>query len=141
MKRYYWRTRPFALLTQCNLLNFACKLTNFWKLSFRTTLGKTSFRRLGAATFHYQVISQILCGTESSVCFVQPTYRPFDCDFALANKLQRYHQYQVIFNKLNEPLAVAFKRSLKVLGMANDHRLMFRKSNWRSESLTSWGTG
>ncbi|MFP3018994.1 MAG: glycine--tRNA ligase subunit alpha [Candidatus Hodgkinia cicadicola] len=124
-----------------SLHNSACKLTNFWKLSFGATLAETSSRRLGAATFHRQVISQILCGAKVVVCFVQPTYRPFDCDFGLAIKLQRYYQYQVIFCKLNESPVAVFQRSLKALGMTDDHRLIFRKSNWHSESLNAWGIG
>ncbi|MGP1918334.1 MAG: glycine--tRNA ligase subunit alpha [Candidatus Hodgkinia cicadicola] len=129
------------MLNQCYLHNFACKLTAFWKLSFGAVLVETSSRRLGAATFHRQVISQILLGTNAVICFAQPTYRPFDCDFGLVNKLQRYHQYQVIFAKLNEPPTIALKRSLESLGVTNDHRLVFRKSNWRSESLNAWGIG
>ncbi|MGP1914367.1 MAG: glycine--tRNA ligase subunit alpha [Candidatus Hodgkinia cicadicola] len=129
------------MLKHCFTHNFACKLTNFWKRSLRASLIESSFRRLGAATFHCQVISQILHGNETAVCFVQPTYRPFDCDFGLVNKLQRYHQYQVIFgDSLKSPIDI-FLRSLNDLGLTDDSRLVFRKSSWRSQSLTAWGNG
>ncbi|MGP1922368.1 MAG: glycine--tRNA ligase subunit alpha [Candidatus Hodgkinia cicadicola] len=121
--------------------NLACKLTNFWKLSFGAKSIDSSSHRLGAATFHYQVISKIFQGTEGAICFVQPTYRPFDCDHGLVNKLQRYHQYQVLLSGLNESPVDSFKRSLIVAGLTDDHRLVFRKSNWRSESLNAWGNG
>ncbi|MGP1916642.1 MAG: glycine--tRNA ligase subunit alpha [Candidatus Hodgkinia cicadicola] len=129
------------MLEQCFIHNFACSLTNFWKRSLRASLIKSSSRRLGAATFHYQVISQILRGNESSLCFIQPTYRPFDCDFALANKLQRYHQYQVIFGDFNGSPNDVFLLSLKDLGLTDDSRLVFRKSSWRSQSLNAFGNG
>ncbi|MGP1911456.1 MAG: glycine--tRNA ligase subunit alpha [Candidatus Hodgkinia cicadicola] len=121
--------------------NFACKLTNFWKLSFGAKSIESSSHRLGAATFHYQVISRILRGTEGAICFVQPTYRPFDYDYGLVNKLQRYHQYQVILSGLDKCLVDNFKQSLMAIGLPDGHRLVLRKSNWRSESLNAWGNG
>ncbi|MGP1911727.1 MAG: glycine--tRNA ligase subunit alpha [Candidatus Hodgkinia cicadicola] len=129
------------MLSQRRLHNFACKLTNFWKLSFDAKAIESSSRRLGAATFHYQVISRILQGTEGAICFVQPTYRPFDYDHGLVNKLQRYHQYQVLLNGLDKFSVDSFKQSLIPIGLTDDHRLVFRKSNWRSESLNAWGNG
>ncbi|MGP1923162.1 MAG: glycine--tRNA ligase subunit alpha [Candidatus Hodgkinia cicadicola] len=141
MKRCCWRSREASLLSQSCVHNFACALTNFWKSSVCTSVIESSNRRLGAATFHYQVISQILRANGTNVCFVQPTYRPFDCDFGLVNKLQRYHQYQVLLCDLNESPIAIFQQSLKALGLSNDCRLVFRKSNWRSESLIAWGIG
>ncbi|MGP1906386.1 MAG: glycine--tRNA ligase subunit alpha [Candidatus Hodgkinia cicadicola] len=141
MKCYYRSSRSTSLLSQRRLHNLACKLTNFWKLSFDAKTIESSSRRLGAATFHYQVISRILQGTEGAICFVQPTYRPFDYDHGLVNKLQCYHQFQVLLSGLNKFSVDGFKQSLTLIGLTADHRLVFRKSNWRSESLNAWGNG
>ncbi|MGP1916244.1 MAG: glycine--tRNA ligase subunit alpha [Candidatus Hodgkinia cicadicola] len=51
----------------------------------------------------------------TNVCFVQPAYTPFDCDFGLVNKLQRYHQHQVLLCDLNESPIAIFQQSLKAL--------------------------
>ncbi|MGP1912063.1 MAG: glycine--tRNA ligase subunit alpha [Candidatus Hodgkinia cicadicola] len=114
--------RDFFVKSKC-LHNFTCKLTNFWKLSFGAKSIDSSFHRLGVATFHYQVISKIFQGTDGTICFVQPTYRPFDCDHGLVNKLQRYHRYQVLLSGLNKSSVDSFKRLIIVTG------LVFRKSN------------
>ncbi|MFP3038919.1 MAG: glycine--tRNA ligase subunit alpha [Candidatus Hodgkinia cicadicola] len=120
-----------------NVIN---KLTSFW-VYYDCKIIKTSKRRLGAATFHFQLVSQILRADKCNICYAQPTYRPFDCDFGLSNKLQRYHQYQVILNSSDLAIPTIFKKSLKWLGLENDHRLVFNKSTWYSASLCAFGEG
>ncbi|MGP1916990.1 MAG: hypothetical protein ACTS6G_06475 [Candidatus Hodgkinia cicadicola] len=72
------------MLEQCFIHNFVCSLTNF-KSSLRAHLINLLSVVWAADAFCVSYFANLR--------FVQPPYRPFDCDFALANKLQRYHQH------------------------------------------------
>ncbi|MFP3037556.1 MAG: glycine--tRNA ligase subunit alpha [Candidatus Hodgkinia cicadicola] len=122
------------------MFNLIYKLSCFWS-GYGCKILTPSRRRIGAATFHPHFIYKMLRGSKISVAYVQPTYRPFDYDFGLNNKYQRYHQFQVVLMNNNLNVPKTFELSLRAVGITDDCRVILRKSEWQSASLCAVGSG
>ncbi len=90
---------------------------------------EASERQLGAATFHPEMIKLAVASAVCRVCYLQPTFRPFDSDYGLALKLQRYLQYQVVIKPFSGAAGKLYLSSIKALNLGSDSKLVMRSSN------------
>ncbi|XXM93652.1 glycine--tRNA ligase subunit alpha [Candidatus Hodgkinia cicadicola] len=124
-----------------SLSSQALKLDLYW-----TSLGCTriapSDQKVGAATFHPEMLRLVVGPTSCKLCYFQPTYRPFDSSYGLSYSLQRYFQYQVVIKPFYGSAVQMYLNSLKCLGYTPSvFKLVLKESNWESSSLCAWGTG
>ncbi|MFP3039437.1 MAG: glycine--tRNA ligase subunit alpha [Candidatus Hodgkinia cicadicola] len=125
----------------CAPIELADRLRTFWTAYGCTSL-EASERKLGAATFHPEMIKLVMTSESCKLCYLQPTFRPFDSDYGLVLKLQRYLQYQVVIKPfLGGSAGKLYLRSVRALGLGRGLRIVMRKSGWESDSLCAWGEG
>ncbi|MFP3038365.1 MAG: glycine--tRNA ligase subunit alpha [Candidatus Hodgkinia cicadicola] len=115
-------------------------MRSFWTAYGCTSL-EASEHKLGAATFHPEMIKLVMTSESCKLCYLQPTFRPFDSDYGLALKLQRYLQYQVVIKPFFGAAGKLYLRSVRALGLGSGLRIVMRKSDWESGSLCAWGEG
>ncbi|ATY93455.1 Glycine--tRNA ligase alpha subunit [Candidatus Hodgkinia cicadicola] len=116
-------------------------LDSFWISKGCVKLNSSS-NKLGAATFHPEMLKNIITSKHCKFCCLQPTFRPYDGDYGLSYSLQQHFQYQVIIKPFYGLAGKLCLESLKGLGYsASLHKLVFKQSNWESSSLCAWGTG
>ncbi|XXM93747.1 glycine--tRNA ligase subunit alpha [Candidatus Hodgkinia cicadicola] len=124
-----------------SLSAWALKLDLYW-----TSLGCTriapSDQKVGAATFHPEMLKLVVAPRGCKLCYLQPTFRPFDSSYGLSYSLQRYFQYQVVIKPFYGSAAQVYLGSLRRLGYTPSvFKLVLKESNWESSSLCAWGTG
>ncbi|XXN13797.1 MAG: glycine--tRNA ligase subunit alpha [Candidatus Hodgkinia cicadicola] len=124
-----------------NLEKCISALDRFW-----TSLGclklNPNINRLGAATFHPEMLKQVVASKHCKLCYFQPTFRPYDGDYGLSCSLQQHVQYQVIIKPFYGAIGKLYLESLKCLGYSSLlHKLVLNKSSWESSSLCAWGEG
>ncbi|XXM90145.1 glycine--tRNA ligase subunit alpha [Candidatus Hodgkinia cicadicola] len=116
-------------------------LDEFWTLRGCVKLD-SSVNKLGAATFHPEMLRRVITFNCCKLCYVQPTFRPYDGDYGLSFSLQRYFQYQVVIKPFCGLAGGLFLESVRALGyLPALHRLVLRRSDWESSSLCAWGVG
>ncbi|XXM93326.1 MAG: glycine--tRNA ligase subunit alpha [Candidatus Hodgkinia cicadicola] len=116
-------------------------LDSFWVSKGCVKLS-SDINKLGAATFHSEMLKQVITSSSCKLCYIQPTFRPYDGDYGLSFSLQHYFQYQVVIKPFYGLVSQLYLSSLKRLGRVPSlHRLILRESNWESSSLCAWGIG
>ncbi|AUG91323.1 Glycine--tRNA ligase alpha subunit [Candidatus Hodgkinia cicadicola] len=121
----------------------ACEsaLDSFWTSRGCVKLD-SSANKLGAATFHPEMLKRVIALDRCKLCYAQPTFRPYDSDYGLSHSLQHYFQYQVIIKPFYGLAGRLYLSSLERLGYVSClYKLTLRESNWESSSLCAWGTG
>ena len=98
---------------------------------------------VGAGTFHPDTALRSLGPNEWNVAYVQVSRRPADGRYGVnRNRLQRYHQYQVLLKPSPTNIQELYLRSLFILGIkSNQHDIRFVEDNWESPSLGAAGLG
>lgn len=113
-------------------------LDRFW-LNHKCYGLKSCRKQIGAATFHPKTIKCIINSSNLNFCFLQLTNRPYDCNFGLNHKQQKYFQYQVLIQPFyGLPGSLCFK-SFQEIGLT--YNIIFRKSHWKGTTLNAWGKG
>ncbi|XXN19756.1 MAG: glycine--tRNA ligase subunit alpha [Candidatus Hodgkinia cicadicola] len=116
-------------------------LDSFWMSKGCVRLDP-SVNKLGAATFHPEMLKNVIVSEHCKFCCLQPTFRPYDGDYGLSYSLQQYFQYQVIVKPFYGLAGRLYLESLKGLGYSSFlHRLVLKQSGWESTSLCAWGVG
>ena len=97
----------------------------------------------GAGTFNPATFFMCLGPEPSKVAFVEPSRRPTDGRYGdNPNRLQRFHQYQVIIKPAPEDSQTIFLRSLEALGIdLSGHDVRFLEDDWESPTLGANGLG
>lgn len=98
---------------------------------------------VGAGTLHPATVFNSLGDEEFACCYVQPSRRPKDGRFAEnPNRVQRHHQFQVIFKPPLDNIQDLYLKSLELIGLSqNEHDIRFVEDDWESPILGASGLG
>ncbi len=98
---------------------------------------------VGAGTFNPATFLRVLGKKPWKVAYVEPTRRPKDGRYAQnPNRVQQYHQYQVILKPAPENVQDLYLDSLRHLGIPIEkHDVRFVEDDWESPTLGAWGLG
>ena len=98
---------------------------------------------VGAGTFHPATFLKALGTNSWKTAYVQPTRRPQDSRFGKhPNKMQNFHQYQVILKPPLPNILDLYLKSLHLLGLKTSNEdIKFIEDNWKSPTLAAWGIG
>jgi glycyl-tRNA synthetase alpha chain len=98
---------------------------------------------VGAGTFHPATTLRALGPKPWSVAYVQPSRRPTDGRYGEnPNRLQHYHQFQVLIKPSPLNLQELYLESLDFIGVdLSLHDIRFVEDDWESPTLGAWGLG
>src|SRR5664279_2623753 len=98
---------------------------------------------VGAGTFHPATFLRAIGPEPWRAAYVQPSRRPTDGRYGEnPNRVQRFHQYQVVLKPSPDNMQDLYLASLEQLGVnprIDDVR--FVEDNWESPTLGAWGLG
>lgn len=117
-------------------------LQKFWQEHGCTILQPLDLE-VGAGTFHPATFIRSLGDKPWNAAYVQSSRRPTDGRYAEnPNRLQMFHQFQVLLKPAPLNIQQIFLDSLRYIGIdpkINDIR--FVEDNWESPTLGAWGLG
>jgi glycyl-tRNA synthetase alpha chain len=98
---------------------------------------------VGAGTFNPATFLRAIGPEPWNVAYVEPSRRPADGRYGEnPNRLQRFHQYQVILKPSPLEIQELYLDSLKALGTdPMRHDIRFVEDDWESPTLGAWGLG
>lgn len=98
---------------------------------------------VGAGTFNPATFLRSLGPEPWNVAFVEPSRRPTDGRYGEnPNRLQQFHQFQVILKPSPLDIQDLYLESLVALGTNPlDHDVRFIEDDWESPTLGAWGLG
>ena len=98
---------------------------------------------VGAGTFHPATVFWPLGPDPMSVAYVQPSRRPTDGRYGdNPNRVQKFHQFQVLIKPSPESIQEAYLASLEYIGMdTRKHDIRFVEDDWESPTLGASGLG
>ncbi len=98
---------------------------------------------VGAGTFNPNTFLRAIGPEPYAVAFCEPSRRPSDGRYGdNPNRLQQFHQFQVILKPAPIDIQDQYVESLKALGTkALDHDVRFVEDDWESPTLGAWGLG
>ena len=98
---------------------------------------------MGAGTFHTATFLRALGPEPWQAAFVQPSRRPKDGRYGEnPNRLQHYHQFQVVLKPSPDNIQELYLDSLRALGVdPGVHDIRFVEDDWESPTLGAWGLG
>lgn len=98
---------------------------------------------VGAATFNPHTFLRSLGQRPWNVVYTEPTRRPKDGRYAEnPNRVQQYHQLQVIMKPAPSSIQDIYLRSLEALGIdLRERDVRFVEDDWESPTLGAWGLG
>ncbi len=106
-------------------------------------IGQPYNSEVGAGTFNPLTFLRSLGRKPWKVAYVEVTRRPKDGRYAgNPNRVQQYHQFQVILKPAPENPQEIYLNSLKNLGIdIEKHDIRFVEDDWESPTLGAWGLG
>jgi len=98
---------------------------------------------VGAGTFNPATFLRALGPEPWNVAFVEPSRRPSDGRYGEnPNRLQQFHQFQVILKPSPLDIQDLYLESLRALGTEPlKHDVRFVEDDWESPTLGAWGLG
>ena len=98
---------------------------------------------VGAGTYNPATFLRALGPEPWNVAFVEPSRRPTDGRYGEnPNRLQQFHQFQVILKPSPLNIQDLYLESLRALGTdALKHDVRFIEDDWESPTLGAWGLG
>ncbi|MEO0139144.1 MAG: glycine--tRNA ligase subunit alpha [candidate division WOR-3 bacterium] len=125
-----------------NFQDIILKLHEFWKSQGCVILQPYN-SEVGAGTFNPATFLRSLGPKPWRAAYVEPTRRPKDGRYAEnPNRLQQYHQYQVILKPPPDDVVEIYIKSLEYIGIdVSEHDLRFVEDDWESPTLGAWGLG
>lgn len=98
---------------------------------------------VGAGTFNPVTFLRCLGPEPYNAAYVEPSRRPQDGRYGEnPNRVQLFHQYQVVIKPSHEQVQRWYLESLEAIGLSlNKHDIRFVHSDWESPSLGAWGLG
>ena len=98
---------------------------------------------VGAGTYNPATFLRSLGPEPWNVAFVEPSRRPTDGRYGdNPNRLQQFHQFQVILKPSPLDIQDQYLESLVALGTNPlDHDVRFIEDDWESPTLGAWGLG
>jgi glycyl-tRNA synthetase alpha chain len=106
-------------------------------------IGQPYNSEVGAGTFNPLTFLRSLGKKPWKVAYVEVTRRPKDGRYAEnPNRVQQYHQFQVILKPAPENPQEIYLNSLKYIGIdVEKHDVRFVEDDWESPTLGAWGLG
>lgn len=106
-------------------------------------IGQPYNSEVGAGTFNPLTFLKSLGKKPWKVAYVEVTRRPKDGRYAEnPNRVQQYHQFQVILKPAPENPQEIYLNSLKYIGIdVEKHDVRFVEDDWESPTLGAWGLG
>ncbi|WP_213318998.1 glycine--tRNA ligase [Chlamydiifrater volucris] len=97
----------------------------------------------GAGTFNPATFLRALGPEPYRTAYIEPSRRPQDGRYGLhPNRLQNYHQLQVILKPVPNNLQELFLDSLKSIGLdLQEHDIRFVHDDWENPTIGAWGLG
>ena len=117
-------------------------LTKFW--ADRGCLVVQPYNsEVGAGTYNPATFLRALGPEPWNVAFVEPSRRPADGRYGEnPNRLQQFHQFQVILKPSPIDIQDLYLESLRALGTDPlEHDVRFIEDDWESPTLGAWGLG
>jgi len=98
---------------------------------------------VGAGTFNPATFLRAIGPEPWNVAYVEPSRRPTDGRYGEnPNRLQQFHQFQVILKPSPLEIQELYLDSLRALGTdPNKHDIRFIEDDWESPTLGAWGLG
>jgi glycyl-tRNA synthetase alpha chain len=98
---------------------------------------------VGAGTFNPATFLRALGPKPWRAAYVEIARRPKDGRYAEnPNRVQQYHQYQVVVKPVPDDFQDIYLESLRALGIRlEDHDIRFVEDDWESPTLGAWGLG
>ncbi len=98
---------------------------------------------VGAGTYNPATFLRALGPEPWNVAFVEPSRRPTDGRYGdNPNRLQQFHQFQVILKPAPLDIQDLYLESLRAIGtVPEDHDVRFIEDDWESPTLGAWGLG
>jgi glycyl-tRNA synthetase alpha chain len=125
-----------------NFQDILLTLTRFW--AERGCLVVQPYNsEVGAGTFNPSTFLRALGPEPWNVAFVEPSRRPTDGRYGEnPNRLQQFHQFQVILKPSPIDIQDLYLESLRALGTDPlEHDVRFIEDDWESPTLGAWGLG
>ena len=118
------------------------RLTNFWA-NHGCLFHQPYDLETGAATFNPITFLKALGPEPYNAAYVEPCRRPQDGRYGQnPNRLQLFHQFQVILKPSPENVLQLYLESLQVIGFdLTKHDIRFVHDDWESPTLGAWGLG
>lgn len=117
-------------------------LQNFWTQN-GCILQQSYDTETGAGTFNPDTFLRCLGPEPYNVCNVEISKRPTDGRYGQnPNRLQKFHQFQVILKPSPEKFQEMYLQSLEAIGFSlKDHDIRFVHDDWESPTQGAWGLG
>ncbi len=117
-------------------------LMNFWEKQ-GCVLHQGYDLEVGAGTFNPATFLRSLGPEPYNAAYVEPSRRPSDGRYGEnPNRLQLFHQFQVIMKPSPPDIKQLYLDSLKALGLdLSCHDIRFVHDDWESPTLGAWGLG
>jgi glycyl-tRNA synthetase alpha chain len=117
-------------------------LSRFWA-ERGCVIGQPYNSEVGAGTFNPHTFLRAIGPEPWNVAYVEPSRRPTDGRYGdNPNRLQQFHQFQVILKPSPLDIQQLYVDSLIALGTDPDrHDIRFLEDDWESPTLGAWGLG
>ncbi|AAP05564.1 glycine--tRNA ligase [Chlamydia caviae] len=98
---------------------------------------------VGAGTFNPATFLRALGPEPYKTAYVEPSRRPQDGRYGMhPNRLQNYHQLQVILKPVPSNFLSLYKESLQIIGLdLREHDIRFVHDDWENPTIGAWGLG
>lgn len=118
------------------------RLQAFWK-DKGCLLVQPYNSEVGAGTYNPATFLRALGPEPWNVAFVEPSRRPTDGRYGdNPNRLQQFHQFQVILKPSPLDIQDLYLESLRAIGTKPEqHDVRFIEDDWESPTLGAWGLG
>lgn len=118
------------------------RLERFWAEK-GCLVGQGYDSEVGAGTFNPHTFLRAIGPEPWNVAYVEPSRRPTDGRYGdNPNRLQQFHQYQVILKPAPIDIQDLYVESLRALGTDPlKHDIRFIEDDWESPTLGAWGLG
>lgn len=125
-----------------NFQELIMRLENFWS-SQGCVIQHGYDIEVGAGTMNPATTLRVLGPEPWRVAYVEPSRRPADGRYGEnPNRLQHYHQYQVIIQPMPDNIQEIYLESLKVIGIdPAEHDIRFVEDDWENPTTGAWGLG
>jgi glycyl-tRNA synthetase alpha chain len=118
------------------------QLQRFWA-ERGCLIGQPYNSEVGAGTYNPATFLRALGPEPFNVAYVEPSRRPTDGRYGdNPNRLQQFHQFQVILKPNPINIQDLYLESLEALGTKPlEHDVRFIEDDWESPTLGAWGLG
>jgi glycyl-tRNA synthetase len=117
-------------------------LTAFWEKK-KCLIHQGHDLEVGAGTFNPATFLRCLGPEPYKTAYVEPSRRPSDGRYGKnPNRMQLFHQFQVIIKPSPANIQKTYLESLEALGLnLKKHDIRFVHDDWESPTLGAWGLG